>query len=272
MKKMTLKTCAFGALCASASFTALAGHTNELLEATLDGREEVGEDPTTRLAGDPDGKGEAYVSGIDGDPTTLCYVLTVEKIGLVPVGEGMAAHIHEGLRDSNGPVVAALAGPEDGNAADCLTEGETGKFPTGEAGIVQRILNNPEQFYINVHNPEFPDGAIRGQLANQIHDHNHDHDDDDEMTSEGAPTVPMNLSAQVYSTSALELFWDRSTDNGVVSSYDVYRDGQYYGNAEGNSFFDDDLTSGAAYEYYVVAIDDEANESAASTTVSASTP
>jgi hypothetical protein len=73
----------------------------------------------------------------------------------------MAAHIHEGARGENGPVVAALAGPEDGSAADCLTEGEEGKFPTGEAGIVQRILNN---FYINVHNPEYPNGAIRGQL------------------------------------------------------------------------------------------------------------
>ncbi|WP_088916878.1 CHRD domain-containing protein [Granulosicoccus antarcticus] len=268
---MTLRTCALSALCASASFGAMAGHTNELLEATLDGREEVGSDPTTRLAGDPDGKGEAYVSGIDGDPTTLCYVLTVEKIDLVPVGEGMAAHIHEGLRDSNGPVVAALAGPEDGNAADCLTEGETGKFPTGEAGIVQRILNNPEQFYINVHNPDFPDGAIRGQLANQIHEHTHD-DDDGDMMSGDAPTVPMNLTAQVYSSSALELFWDRSTDNGVVSSYDVYRDGQAYGNADGNSFFDDNLMSGTSYEYYVVAIDNEANESAASASVTVSTP
>ena len=42
----------------------------------------------------------------------MCYVVTVEKIQLVPVGEGMAAHIHEGVCHSNGPVVAALAGPD----------------------------------------------------------------------------------------------------------------------------------------------------------------
>ncbi|MEP7085461.1 MAG: CHRD domain-containing protein, partial [Betaproteobacteria bacterium] len=68
-------------------------------------------------------------------------------------------------RGTNGPVIANLAWPQDGQAADCLTEGEAGKFPTNEAGIVQRILNNPADFYINIHNSVFPNGAIRGQLS-----------------------------------------------------------------------------------------------------------
>lgn len=255
------------------SSTTWAGHTNELLEAELDGREEVGSDPTVRLAGDPDGKGEAYVFGIDGDPLTLCYSLTVEKIQLVLVGDGMAAHIHEGVRDTNGPVVAALAGPEDGNAADCLTEGEAGKFPTEESGIVQRILNNPEQFYVNVHNPDFPAGAIRGQLKNQIHEHHDHHDDDGSSTdADAAPSVPANLTAIVYSSTALEIFWDRSTDDdGVVVAYDIYRDGVVYGVAEGNSFFDEDLTPGTEYQYSIVAIDNMANQSVQSESISATT-
>ncbi|PSR15697.1 CHRD domain-containing protein [filamentous cyanobacterium CCP3] len=143
--------------------SAYAGHTNTILETHLDGSAEVGSDPS-QMVGDATGTGSAYVFGVDGDPTTLCYVLEVSGVQLVPVGEGMAAHIHEGAMGENGPVVAALAGPQDGNAGDCLTEGEEGKFPTGEVGIVQRILNNPADFYINVHNPQFPDGAIRGQL------------------------------------------------------------------------------------------------------------
>jgi hypothetical protein len=143
---------------------AIAGHTNVLLHTMLDGSAEVDPNDPSAIVGDPTGTGEAYVFGIDGDPMTLCYSLTVEGIQLVPVGEGIAAHIHEGGRDENGPVVAVLAGPEDCTAADCLTEGEEGKFPTGEAGIVQRILNNPTDFYINVHNPQFPAGAVRGQL------------------------------------------------------------------------------------------------------------
>lgn len=144
---------------------AQAGHTNAVLSTELEGRAEVPSDAgNNAMVGDPNGMGSAYVFGVDGDPTTLCYVLEVSELQLVPVGDGMAAHIHEGAAGENGPVVVNLAGPEDGNAGDCLTEGEEGKFPTGEEGIVQRILTNPEDFYINVHNPEFPDGAIRGQL------------------------------------------------------------------------------------------------------------
>lgn len=266
MNRSITNLAVLGALCTSTGVWA--GHTNQVLEAELDGREEVGADPAQRLVGDPDGKGEAYVFGIDGDPTTLCYVLTVEKIQLVPVGEGMAAHIHEGVRDSNGPVVAALAGPEDGNAGDCLTEGETGKFPTGEAEIVQRILNNPEQFYINVHNPAYPDGAIRGQLKSQLHEH----EEGMAPGSGGAPTVPMNLSVQVYSSSALEVFWDRSTDaDGFVVAYELYRDGQPYSSAQGNSYFDEGLSPGTTYTYSVIAVDNLANESARSASIEATT-
>lgn len=153
--------------------SAHAGHTNLILTADLDGSAEVASDgDMSQIVGDVTGTGQAYVFGIDGDESTLCYVLEVAGIQQVPVGSGMAAHIHEGAADENGPVIAALAGPEDGNAGDCLTEGEEGKFPTGEAGIVQRILNNPADFYINVHNPQFPDGAIRGQLSGtQGHSH-----------------------------------------------------------------------------------------------------
>lgn len=143
-----------------------AGHTNSVLTAELKGRNEVAADASnSRRVGDPNGRGEVYVFGVDGDPTTLCYVLTVK--GIEPA---TAAHIHEGAAGENGPVVANLAAPADGNAADCLTEGEVGpgttpKFPTGET--VAAILANPENYYVNVHNGEYPGGAIRGQLEAQ---------------------------------------------------------------------------------------------------------
>ncbi len=140
---------------------AVAGHTNTVLEANLDGRSEVATGAkNNRNVGDPNGRGEAYVFGIDGDPTTLCYVLTVDKIA-----PATAAHIHEGPAGANGPVVANLAAPADGNAADCLTEGEAGKF-VGDQTVAE-ILENPEDYYVNVHNAEYPGGAIRGQLAPQ---------------------------------------------------------------------------------------------------------
>ena len=163
------------ALCLAPS-AALAGHLNSVLVAELDGREEVAAGASNRaIVGDPNGRGEIYVFGIDGDPTTLCYVLLVSKISELESapGNGRAAHIHEGARGTNGPVVANLAWPQDGQAGDCLTEGEAGpKFPTGETGIVQRILNNPHDFYVNVHNQKYPAGAVRGQLESTL-----DHDD-----------------------------------------------------------------------------------------------
>jgi hypothetical protein len=140
---------------------ATAGHTNTLLEASLDGRSEVASGATDKgLVGDPNGRGEAYVFGVDGDATTLCYVLTVDKIATAT-----AAHIHEGAPGQNGPVVVNLAAPGDGNAADCLTEGEAGKFVGGQT--VAEILANPQDYYVNVHNAEYPGGAVRGQLVPQ---------------------------------------------------------------------------------------------------------
>lgn len=157
--------CAVGALFSPLNIAG-AGHTNTVLEASLSGRDEVATGATDRrIVGDPDGRGEVYVFGVDGDPTTLCYVLIVSRIE-----PAAAAHIHRGAPGENGPVVANLAAPADGNAADCLTEGEVGpgttpKFPTGET--VQNILQNPGDFYVNVHNAKYPGGAIRGQLEAQ---------------------------------------------------------------------------------------------------------
>ena len=59
------------------------------------------------------GRGEACVSGIDDGESTLCYLLSIERIQLVPVGEGMAAQIHEGERRTNGPVSAGTRADED---------------------------------------------------------------------------------------------------------------------------------------------------------------
>ena len=161
LKKIAIAAAAAGLAVAGVAGTAAAGHENTVLEATLDGRSEVATGAANnKIVGDPNGRGEAYVFGIDGDPTTLCYVLTVDKIGTA-----VAAHIHEGAAGTNGPVVVNLAAPADGNAADCLTEGEAGKF-VGDQTVAE-ILADPSGYYVNVHNAEYPGGAVRGQLAPQ---------------------------------------------------------------------------------------------------------
>ncbi len=139
---------------------AYAGHTNTIAKAKLTGAQEVPK------KGDPDGTGSISIFGIDGDPKTLCYVLRVKKIELA--AEGMGAHIHKGAKGKSGPIVVNLAAPGDGNAADCLTEGET--LPSGAKAFpgkvkVADILKNPQNFYVNVHNPAYPGGAVRGQLS-----------------------------------------------------------------------------------------------------------
>jgi len=147
--------------------SAQAGHTNTLLEAELNGRNEVSATGSKGVSGDPNGRGEAYVFGIDGDPTTLCYIIEVDKIAELDQAPGgpRMAHIHQGEAGTNGPVEVNLAFPQDGQAADCLTEGETGKGL--DPGEVQQILANPSGFYVNVHNGEYPSGAIRGQLQGE---------------------------------------------------------------------------------------------------------
>jgi hypothetical protein len=143
-------------------FGALAGHTNTVLTADLRGQDEVATGATdARVVGDPNGRGEVYVFGIDNDPTTLCYVLVVDKIE-----PATAAHIHRGAAGTNGPVVVNLARPNDGDAADCLTQDEIlpGGTPAFSGATAAEILQNPQAFYVNVHNAEYPGGAIRGQL------------------------------------------------------------------------------------------------------------
>lgn len=150
---------------------AIAGHLNTLLNADLDGRQEVNTSGNTAIVGDPNGRGEFYVFGIDSvGPTdnsrVLCYNLQVKRIAeleLAP-GNGRAAHIHKGKAGENGPVVANLAWPQDGQAADCLDARlRPTQFPLGDS-VVADIKANPEGYYVNVHNTEFPGGAVRGQL------------------------------------------------------------------------------------------------------------
>jgi hypothetical protein len=193
MKRRTTRLAVAGltaGLIVGGASLASAGHLNPLLETDLDGRSEV--DPSARngrIVGDPNGRGEGYVFGIDDDRDgstllrdnrdTLCYVLVVDGIAELDQapGGGRMAHIHRGAEGQNGPVVANLAWPQDGQSADCLYEAEPGKF-TADAGpgVVQDILANPEHYYFNVHNSAYPSGAIRGQLSEQGHEHDGDHD------------------------------------------------------------------------------------------------
>jgi hypothetical protein len=124
----------------------------------LDGQQEIS--PTGQPgAGDPDGRGSfAYLAFGD----QICYVLTARRI-VTPT----MAHIHAAPRGVNGGIVVPLEVPTSGFSFDCITA-QPDTTPNTPAVLVQSeldaIIANPAGFYANVHNAEFPGGAIRGQL------------------------------------------------------------------------------------------------------------
>ena len=112
--------------------------------------------------GDPDGSGTATIR-LSLEADEMCFDLTASNIG-----PATAAHIHEGAEGVAGEVVVPLdPAPAEGSSSGCLSDVDN--------ALLQNIIENPEQYYVNVHNEEFPDGAIRGQLARV----DSDEDDDD---------------------------------------------------------------------------------------------
>jgi hypothetical protein len=107
-----------------------------------------------RAAGGP-GTGTATIE-IDRNARTLCYAITTQNVAL-PLA---AAHIHVGAVGQAGPVVVPLLSQPVNTATvprTCLTG--------LDKNLLKDILRNPENYYVNVHNAAFPNGAVRGQLA-----------------------------------------------------------------------------------------------------------
>lgn len=104
-------------------------------------------------AGSPDTDGAGHASfKIDTAKNEVCYDVMVEKIGAAT-----AAHVHKGAAGASGPPVVPMTAPDAaGKASGCATV---------DAAVAKDILANPAGYYVNVHNAEFPGGAIRGQLS-----------------------------------------------------------------------------------------------------------
>jgi len=85
------------------------------------------------------------------------------------------------------------------------------------------------------------------------------------------PTVPMNLTATVVSSSQIDLSWTASTDNVGVAGYHIYRKGIYVGSGTETSYQSNGLLPSTTYGYRVAAFDAEGNVSAQSVAVSKKT-
>ena len=112
--------------------------------AKLSGDNEVG-------GGDPDGSGTAAVKTRG---TEVCYDLKWTGVDVT------MAHIHKGAAGTNGDVVVnffANESPLDASSKSGCVQ--------AKAAVVEGLAANPSNYYVNLHSPEFPKGAIRGQTA-----------------------------------------------------------------------------------------------------------
>ena len=125
------------------SGTVLAAET--VLNATLAGD----------AATDADGTGTAKLT-LDPAAGTACWDITVTNIAAVT-----QSHIHIGAAGASGDVVVPLD-------VDGFTGSSTGCTQNVAANTLQAVIDGPAGYYVNVHNADFPGGAIRGQLAASV--------------------------------------------------------------------------------------------------------
>ncbi|UGY94943.1 CHRD domain-containing protein [Streptomyces gobiensis] len=122
------------------------------LRALASGFQEVTDDGGL-LAGDLDGFG---ISFVQPRHDTVHY-----SLAWLNIGSPVAAHVHEGKVGANGDVRFPLfTEPVPKNIF--AISGVVSKLdPAG----LKHIAANSANFYFNLHNKKFPDGAIRGQLS-----------------------------------------------------------------------------------------------------------
>jgi hypothetical protein len=103
--------------------------------------------------GDLDGMGFVTVTLNQGQ-TTACFEVTTTGIA-TPT----RAHIHHAPAGVNGPILVDFLNnnTQVGPLSGCLTN--------VNPDLIKDIRQNPDQYYFNVHNADFPAGALRGQLT-----------------------------------------------------------------------------------------------------------
>ena len=141
---------------------AVANTAGRRLTTTLSGAEQCSS-PGVCGVGDPDGSGFATLR-LNPGLEQVCYVIVVQDIAQpVEPGPGVGSgHIHEAPAGENGPIAIDLdtqfvqTGPDTFEASGCVS---------ADRSQILDVMLNPENYYVNVHNAEFPGGAVRGQLG-----------------------------------------------------------------------------------------------------------
>ena len=116
----------------------------------------AGNGPNEVAPGDPDGFGSMQLTLNQGQGE-ICWELEVADIQ-----SPARAHIHSGPAGVNGPVVVFFFDLVIPNPIPVAFEGCVDGL---DEDLIKDIRQSPENYYINVHNAEYPAGAIRGQLS-----------------------------------------------------------------------------------------------------------
>jgi len=131
------------------------GGNRNRLDARLNGAQEV-------PPADADGRGRAEITLRPGKGQ-ICWKMDFSRMGTPNAG-----HIHIGAAGTAAPgnVVFPLIGPlvPADPLNDQLERGRSEGCGTATEILISQIAANPAGYYVNLHNPRFPGGAIRGQL------------------------------------------------------------------------------------------------------------
>lgn len=112
------------------------------------------------LSADMDGRGTAHVT-VNVGQGRLCWNL----VGLSNLDPLIASHIHEAPSDRAGPIrISFFHFGEPIDLEGCTEVPGTTLHPFDRARL-QDIIQNPQNYYVNIHTSAFPPGAIRGQLG-----------------------------------------------------------------------------------------------------------
>lgn len=100
--------------------------------------------------GDPDGRGFVRLA-IDPERKQVCYDFTLSGLATP-----LMANIHQGAPLQNGPPVVTLFTGPGAELDGCMHWLRT---------QLTAIVSDPREFYVEIGTTEYPDGALRGQLA-----------------------------------------------------------------------------------------------------------
>jgi len=152
MTNFTVALIASVAVAAPAVAAAPVAEGGRKFDTVLNGASECNSSGTCNL-GDPDGTGTAHVT-INVGQQRVCWTMTANNID-APT----RSHIHRGPATGAGGIVVSFF--ETAATAD-LESCTTAEL---DRALLADIIQNPQDYYVNIHNAAFPAGAIRGQLS-----------------------------------------------------------------------------------------------------------